>query len=113
MAKKKNPPHQKIMKMGLGEAINRLMRINTMAAAGVAQVPEDIRAEREMIVAALNQFQLDLSFDCNTDGIPDTVEIFEQSAATSCCRILPFDTDRRKPQKPKKKTSSRRKTKKA
>ena len=26
-------------------------------------------------------------FDCNNDGTPDTVEIFQQSAETSCCRI--------------------------
>lgn len=103
--------HQKVMQMGLGEAINRLVRVNTMLSARVAAIPEDTLAEREMIIEALNQFQLDLSFDCNSDGVPDTVEIFERSAATSCCRILPFDSDRRKPETKKRKTSSRRKTK--
>lgn len=107
MAKKTT--HQKIMKMGVGEAINRLVKVNTMLAARVASVPEDMLAEREMIIEALNQFELDLSFDCDTDGVPDTVEIFEQSVSTSCCRILPFDTDRRKPAAKKRKTTSRRK----
>jgi hypothetical protein len=32
-----------------------------------------------------------LGFDCNADAVPDTVEIFQQSAKTSCCRILPMD----------------------
>jgi len=97
--------------MGLGEAINRLVKVNTMLSSGVASVPEDTLTEREMIIEALNQFKLDLAFDCNTDGVPDTVEIFEQSAASSCCRILPFDSDRRKPASRKRKTTSRGKKK--
>jgi hypothetical protein len=41
---------------------------------------------------ALNQqYQLNLGFDCDMDGVPDTVEIFMQSAQTSCCRILPVE----------------------
>ncbi len=102
--------HQKVMQMGLGEAINRLVKVNTMLSSGVASIPEDTLTEREMIIEALDQFKLDLSFDCNTDGVPDTVAIFEQSASTSCCRILPFETDRRKPAAKKRKTESRRKT---
>lgn len=103
--------HPKVMQMGLGEAINRLVKVNTMLSARVAPVHEDAIAERDLIMEALNQFKLDLSFDCNTDGVPDTVEIFQQTAATSCCRILPFDSDRRKAAPKKRKTSSRRKKK--
>jgi hypothetical protein len=84
------------MQMGLGEAINRLIKVNTMLAAGVANVPEDTLRERDLIAEALNQFQLDLAFDCNSDGVPDTVDIFQETAATSCCRILPFQSDRRR-----------------
>jgi len=107
----KETKHQKVMTMGLGEAINRLVKVNTKLSSGVASVPEETLIEREMIIEALNQFQLDLAFDCNIDGVPDTVEIFEQSAASSCCRILPFDSDRRKPTSRKRKTTSRGKKK--
>jgi hypothetical protein len=51
------------------------------------------------------QYQLDLGFDCNLDGVPDTIEIFMQSAQTSCCRILPME-DSPKPT-PSKKSPSR------
>ena len=98
-------PHRQTVKMGLGEAINRLVKINTILASGVANVPEDSIRERHMIVEALNQYQLDLAFDCNADGVPDSIEIFKQSAETSCCRILPFKSDR-------KRTPSRRATRK-
>jgi hypothetical protein len=51
-----------------------------------------------MIVAALNTHQLDLGFDCDADGVPDTVDIFKQAAETSCCRIVPTDSSRARKQ---------------
>jgi hypothetical protein len=85
---------QKTMQMGLGEAIQRLMRVELLRQKGFTSVPEQLAAERDMIVAALNTHQLDLGFDCDTDGVPDTVEIFKQAAETSCCRIVPSDSSR-------------------
>jgi hypothetical protein len=84
----------KTLKMGLGEAIQRLMRVELMRQNGYSKVPEQLAAERDMIVAALNTHQLDLGFDCDADGVPDTVDIFKQSAETSCCRIVPTDSSR-------------------
>lgn len=85
---------QKSMQMGLGEAIQRLMRVEVLLQQGLTRVPESAKAERQLILDALNTLKLDLGFDCNVDGIPDTVDIFKQSAETSCCRILPADTSR-------------------
>lgn len=85
---------QKTLHMGLGEAIQRLMRVELLRQNGYSKVPEQLSAERDMIVAALNTHQLDLGFDCNDDGAPDDVSIFARSAETSCCRILPVDSSR-------------------
>lgn len=106
------------IKMGLGEAILRLVHVEQMYAQGFSEIPERLTQERQMIVEALNQFELDLGFDCDGDGIPDTVQIFEKSATDSCCRILPRDFSRRatktggsagKPRNFRQKGSSRRK----
>ena len=79
--------------MGLGEAILRLVHVELLYATNTG-VESELVAERGLIVQALNQqYQLDLGFDCNADSVPDTVEIFQQTAKTSCCRILPMDGD--------------------
>jgi hypothetical protein len=102
------PQNEHRMYMGIGDAILRLVHVERMYADGVD--PGDVLvAERKMIVEALNQqYQLDLGFDCNMDGVPDTIEIFMQSAQTSCCRILPMG-DAPAPPPPKKRASSRKK----
>jgi hypothetical protein len=92
---------QKAMKMGLGESVQRLIRVEYLLQTGLAPSDQMI-AERQMILEALNTHQLSLGFDCDNDGVPDTVEIFKQAAETSCCRIMPADTSR------KRKASSRR-----
>ena len=84
--------------MGLGDAVLRLIHVEAMYSQGV-DPGAFLVSERDLIVEALNQqFRLDLGMDCDQDGIPDqiddvveinTVEIFKESAATSCCRILP------------------------
>jgi len=111
----KNIEQFRQVKMGLGEALRRLILVEMRFRQGVGG-QEDLD-ERNLILDALNQVQLDIGFDCNTDGVPDTVEIFKQTVQTSCCRILPFDTSRRvdeaplktNPVKKVRKSSSRRK----
>ena len=84
------------IKMGLGEAIQRLIHVET-AYSNNLDVGADLRAEATLIVAAMDQqFQLDLGFDCNSDGVPDSIEIFKETAATSCCRILPLAAPKRR-----------------
>ena len=96
----------RVVKMGVGEAIKRLLTVEFRYRQGTAALPEAMIQERDMIISALNQFELNLGFDCNSDGVPDTVEIFEQSAMTSCCRLLPTgkipsETSRKPPVKKK------------
>ena len=96
---------QKQMQVGLGEAIQRLLKLELRLVNGHNSHHD--MDERKMLLDALNLQSLDLGFDCDGDGIPDTVEIFARSAETSCCRITttPRDTSRRTSSK----SSSRRK----
>lgn len=87
---------EKSLQMGLGEAIQRLIQVEAIRQRGLAAVPAEAKAERDLIVQALNTHLLDLGFDCNLDGVPDTVQIFAQSAQTSCCRLKPNTSSRRK-----------------
>lgn len=96
----------KTMQMGLGEALQRLLKVELLLQRGIAAVPETTREERKLIIDALNTHKLDLGFDCNLDGVPDTVEIFAKSAETACCKIVTTDTSRSN-----KPVSSRRKPK--
>ena len=90
------PQFQRRVQMGLGEAIRRMVQLEISHANGFDVNPA-VMAESKMIMDALNiQYQLDLGFDCDNDGIPDSVEIFAKSAETSCCRILPMDERPRK-----------------
>ena len=84
---------QKTLQMGLGEAIQRLLRVELFIQKGIG-MSDALRAERDMILTALNTHKLDLGFDCNMDNVPDDVSIFAKSATTSCCRILPLDSSR-------------------
>jgi hypothetical protein len=84
---------QRRVYMGLGEAVLRLIHVELLYATN-SGVEAELVTERNLIVQALNQqYQLDLGFDCNADAVPDTVEIFQQTAKTSCCRILPMDEE--------------------
>ena len=72
----------KAVRMGLGDALQRLMKVEHLYTTGVAQVPEEMLQERDLIIEALNnQFELNLGFDCNEDDVPDTVAIFQQMVA--------------------------------
>lgn len=84
---------QKTMQMGLGEAIKRFMVLNQRITKGCATNFE--REEYKLVESALNNTKLDLGFDCNNDGVPDSIEIFTKSAETSCCRIMSTDTSRK------------------
>ncbi len=79
--------YNKEVKIGLGEAVSRLLKLELTRINGLHKMPELAIKERDMLFEALNEIKIDLGFDCDGDGVPDTVEIFEQSANTSCCRI--------------------------
>ena len=82
------------MQIGLGEAIERLVALDAAQKAGIAN--EEERVERKLLFEALNEITLDLGFDCDGDGVPDTaMEVFAASASTSCCRLLPLEAAKR------------------
>ena len=91
------------MTVGLGEAIVRHNSLYKRMSAGIGTLEE--KSEYDLLSNALNEIKLDLGFDCNADGIPDTIEIFHQTAATSCCRFIPAETEGKKTVK--KKSTSR------
>lgn len=78
-------PTKKQIRMGLGEAIRRLFDVETRFRHGVA--PPELIVERGMLLDALNRVEIQLGFDCDGDGQPDTVEIFRKASETSCCRL--------------------------
>lgn len=81
------------MQVGLGEAIERHNTLHKRMSAGLASTEE--RDEYTLLSTALNEIKLDLGFDCNDDGVPDTIEIFHQTAQTSCCRFVPAPPKRK------------------
>lgn len=93
------------VKMGLGEAIQRLIHVEWQYRSG-STLEQRFLDERAMLLEALNSIPVDVGFDCNGDGVADTVEIFEQAASTSCCRLLPPGA---KFKRPPSKSGSRRK----
>ena len=103
---------QKKVKVGLGEAVSRLLKLELTRINGLHKMPHIAIKERDMLFEALNEIEIDLGFDCDGDGIPDTVEIFEQSANTSCCRILKSEKEtaaEKKQKRGRRSASSRRK----
>ena len=91
------------MTVGLGEAIVRHNSLYRRIGSGIGTLEE--KSEYDLLSNALNEIKLDLGFDCNDDGIPDTIEIFHQTAATSCCRFIPSEIEGKKTVK--KKSTSR------
>ena len=90
--------------LGIGDAVLRLIHVERMYADGV-DPGEELVAERNLIVQALNQqYQLDLGMDCDMDGIPDAIDpdvsMLTHVAQTSCCRILPEGGGSRKTPEP-------------
>ena len=78
----------KQIRVGLGDALQRLLAVERRIMNGLSTVEPADLAQRQLILDALNLTQLDLGFDCDNDGVPDTVDIFEQAASTSCCRVV-------------------------
>lgn len=83
------------LKIGLGEAIQRLIAVERRYAHMHSQFPEELLAERNMIMHALNQFTVDLNMSCEIDlgEVMQDVHIFEQSVKTSCCRLVGYEPD--------------------
>jgi hypothetical protein len=75
------------MRLGLGEAVQRLIRVEVSHALGI-RVREEALAEADMLRRTLDQYDLEVAFDCNDDRVPDTVAIYQQAADTSCCRLV-------------------------
>jgi hypothetical protein len=100
--------HFQPVKMGLGEAIQRLIQVEWQFRLG-STVEQRLLDERAMLLEALNSIPVDVGFDCNADGIPDTVDIFQAAASTSCCRLMPPGS---KPKRKRASTSRKKKKKK-
>jgi hypothetical protein len=96
----------KIVTLGLGEAVQRLIRVEVAQAMGI-RVREDALAEAQMLRETMDQYDLEVAFDCNVDGVPDTVDIYQQAADTSCCRIVSVPQRAVSTAPARKKTSSR------
>ena len=82
------------MQVGLGEALERHNLLHKQITVGIA-TPEQ-RSEYKLLSTALNEIKLNLGFDCDDDGVPDTIEIFHATAQTSCCRFLPSPPKRKR-----------------
>ena len=94
----------KQIEVGLGDALQRLLAVEMRLMNGFTHIEEQDLAQRQLILDSLNLTQLDLGFDCDNDGVPDNMDIFEQAAATSCCRVLPTED---KPKKAKGKSRAK------
>lgn len=95
----------KQMQVGLGEAIKRVNHLHSKVSRGIINKEE--REEHDLLMSALDNIKIDLGFDCDGDGIPDSIEIFTATAKTSCCRLV--DLEDIPKQKRKRRTYSRRK----
>lgn len=92
----------KQMQVGLGEAIKRVNNLHSRVTRRLASPAE--KEEHDLLMNALDNIKIDLGFDCDGDGIPDSIEIFTATAKTSCCRLI----DLGELPKPKRRTTSSR-----
>lgn len=76
---------KKRLQIGQGEAIQRLWLLDMKIKRRIASVTE--KEEYQLILDALNETKIDLGFDCDGNGVPDSIEIFAATAKTSCCRL--------------------------
>ena len=95
---------QKQMQVGLGEAIRRVNLLHSKIRNRIASPDE--KTEHNLLMDALNHIKIDLGFDCDGDGIPDSIEIFTATATTSCCRLVDLEA----PPPKRRATSSRKKS---
>ena len=84
--------HVQILQMGLGAAIRRLINIEFQFRMG--QNNPRLLEERELLITAMDHLNIEIGFDCDRDGVPDNMEIFQAAATTSCCRLLPTSSRR-------------------
>lgn len=75
--------------IGLGDAIQRLVRVEMMYARGLTPGRELLDEAAQIVEAMNGRFTLDLGLDCDTPEVPDNVAYFAHAAATACCRIVP------------------------
>ena len=106
----------KTAEMPVGAAVSRLVELKF---AQRFFMPRDPARKKEIdnLVEALNAFQVDLAFDCDTtdidaNGIPDAIEAAQTAldvllcdAETQCCRIA--DKAASEAGRPRRITSSR------
>ena len=71
-----NKPVRTQMQVGLGEAILRQNKLQTLISSGLAT--QEQKDEYKLLADALNEIKLDLGFDCNDDGVPDNTEIQQE-----------------------------------
>lgn len=95
----------KQMQVGLGEAIKRVNNLHSRVTRRLAS-PEE-KEEHDLLMNALDNIKIDLGFDCDGDGIPDSIEIFTATAKTSCCRLVDFSEMPSEPKRTRKTTSRR------
>lgn len=76
----------KQLKIGLGDALNRMLRVELDRRSRMASPAEAIQ-EVKMIIEALNAHEIPLSLSCSIDPKENGVGIFQKSVQTSCCRI--------------------------
>lgn len=67
------------VQMGLGAAIQRLTTLEFQVRMGGAISPA-VDLERKLLLEALDHFVLEVGFDTDGDGLPDTVEVFKAAA---------------------------------
>ena len=91
---------------GLGDAIKRLVEVQFQLMSRFGDPTEMNKAEIDMLMQALNQYELIISFACDIDGDGDIdeddmeVDLIKKSARSkakkgvSCCRIHPTDFTR-------------------
>ena len=81
------PLHKKIRKLKMGDAIQRLNMLHGKIINGMACAKD--RNEHGMILQGLNNFEIEVGFDCDSDGIPDTIDIFRQNVEDEgCCDLI-------------------------
>ncbi len=77
---------KKHLKIGLGDALNRMLNVELDRRNRMASPSESI-SEVAMIVQALNVHQINLDLSCDSDPQVEGVGVFQKSVQTSCCRI--------------------------
>lgn len=86
------PRYIQTVHMGLGEAVRRLFTVESILRFQSNADPKLVQ-ERNLLLEAMDRIPIEIGFDCNSDGVPDTVAIFKEAAETSCCRLLPLETE--------------------